>query len=176
MLYIRHPEKAYTNGTAREYSLDPGLTEAGKEAARDRFRALVRAHGAPPLIITSPYLRARETAQIANEVITEITGSSVDIIYDARIGEFLGHHKDKDLNMCLRPETLVHKPMPPEHWRQFVNRVRKYVKSLNGKVDPAWCITHGIVIKTIARAHGYEVNYPKELRGIRVSHDGVTII
>lgn len=176
MLYIRHGQKAYKNGKTKDFSLDPGLTDAGKDDARARFRDLVISQGVPAYIVSSPYLRARETAQIANDVILELTGHTVEIIYDGRLGEYLGHHRDKDLRTCLRPETLKHNPIGAEYWRQFTSRIKKYVKSLNGSTDPIWCITHGVVIKTIARTYGYEVNYPCELKGIRVNHEGVTLI
>lgn len=178
MLYIRHAQKAYRNGNAKEFSLDPGLTEQGREAARNKFRELIRLHGIPSQIISSPYLRARETAQIAREVIAEANQSSVQVSCDSLIGEYLGHHRGIDLSQTLRPETLLHDPIPPEHWKQYSTRVRRHVKfTCDTKLaGPIWYITHGIVIKSIAFFRGYEITYPCELSGIKIDDGKLSII
>lgn len=190
MLYIRHAQKAYSNGASIDFSLDPGLTEKGREAARTRFRELLKIYGTPSKIISSPYLRARETAQIAREVILELNNVSVEITYDSLIGEYLGHHHGKDIAKCLRPETLSYSPIPPEEWKQYSTRVRKHTKLVSQSLKPitsienvtsrmpkrVWCITHGIIIKSIAFFHGYQIDYPAELSGITVDSSGVTTI
>lgn len=88
MLYIRHAEKLHRNGDAIQFSLDPGLTEQGREAARVKFINLVKQYEIPPKIITSPYLRAHQTADIAQTVIFEETGKTVDIYCDPNILQY----------------------------------------------------------------------------------------
>lgn len=178
MLYIRHAQKAYSNGAVKEFSLDPALTDAGRTAARSKFRQLIIQHGIPTRIICSPYLRARETAQIANEVVAEITNSQVEITYDREIGEYLGHHHGKNLQQCLRPETLVHNPIPPELWKQYQTRIRKYVRDTNWACSKqlTWHITHGLIIQSIAQFRGYKIKHPEELSGIRVDEHEVSLI
>jgi broad specificity phosphatase PhoE len=181
MLYIRHAQKAYRNGDAKEFALDPELTEKGREAARNKFRELIRVHGIPSRIISSPYLRARETAQIACEVIAEVNDCSIQITCDSSIGEYLGHHRGIDLSRCLRPETLSYNPIPPEQWKQYSTRVKRHVHftrecRVSQSSQPIWYITHGIVIKSVAFFQGYDIAYPCELSGIKVDPDKVSLI
>lgn len=176
MLYIRHAQKAHRNGASHEFPLDPGLTDTGRKHARDRFRELVILYGIPSQIVCSPFLRARETAQIANEIITEITGKSLDILCEPQIGEYLGHHRDKTMHKCLRPETLIHNPIPPEQWKQYSKRIRNFVRNIRPYNGTIWYITHGIVIKSIAHFLGYNMEYPEELSGIYINPNDVSSV
>lgn len=173
MLYIRHSYKAYSNGKSNEYSLDPGLTDEGKKIAIQKFQQLLTEYESPSKIISSPYLRARETARIAHDVILEIKGKSVEILYDPLIGEYLGHHKNKDIQQCLRPETLIHNPTPPESWIEYSKRVRNHIDT---KPSDCWVITHGIVIQSISYFNGNKVPHPSELTGIYIDKNGMKII
>ena len=91
MLYIRHGQKSYSNGKSTIYSLDPDLTENGRLQAYNKFKYLLNNFGIPKIIISSPYLRTRETAEIAKTVILEQTNIEIPIIYDSSIGEYLGN-------------------------------------------------------------------------------------
>lgn len=173
MLYIRHGQKAYNNGASTEFSLDPHLTESGRDACKVRFRSLVEKYGIPMKIISSPYLRARETATIASEVIYEITNKTIEISYDPLIGEYLGHHNGKDINKCLHEETLVHNPIPPEQWKQYSARVRKHTREAQTNV---WYITHGLIIQSIALFNGTKIPHPSELTGIYIDTNGISMI
>lgn len=173
MLYIRHAQKAYNNGASEQFSLDPQLTEAGREASKAKFNYLVEHYGIPKKIICSPYLRARETAQIASEVILDLTGTKIEISCDPLIGEYLGHHKNKDINTCLHEETLIHNPIPQEHWKQYSSRVGKHVRAAKPNI---WYITHGLVIQSIAFFNGTKIPYPSELEGIRIEGNNITLI
>ena len=171
MLYIRHAQKAYSNGAAKQFSLDPPLTEDGKAAAKLRFTELLERFGPPDRIIASPYLRARETAQIAADVILESTGRVVTITHNPSIGEYLGHHHKCNPDTDLHPETCIHDPIPPETWGQYSVRIRKYV---NSDSESGWYISHGVVIQSIAFFHGTKIQYPSELHGIYI--DGSHLI
>lgn len=169
MLYIRHAQKAHRNGAAHEFSLDPGLTEDGRERAKDTFKEFISIYGIPSRIVCSPFLRARETAEIANRVVAEYTGKLLDIIYDPQIGEYLGYHRDKDMTKCIRPETLIYKPLPPEQWKQYSKRIRNFVRNIRPCDGVTWYITHGLIIKSIAHFLGHNLDYPDELSGIYIN-------
>lgn len=176
MLYIRHAEKAYSNGKSLEFSLDPPLTNKGRESAKVRFQELLAQFGAPSIIISSPYLRTRETAEIAQEVINETTSLTISIEYNPKIGEYLGNHTNKTISKCLRPETLIHKPIYPENWNQYKARVRSFERTLKSPFGKIWYITHGLIIKDIGYFHGHQVDYPKELTGICIDDTGIKTI
>lgn len=172
MLYIRHGPKLYANGGASTYGMDPGLHPSGKQACVDKFTVLVNKYGAPPKIYCSPYLRARETAAIAQEVIAQHTGVTVEIVPQARLGEYLGHQKRCNLTTDLRPETLAHNPIPPETWKDYGKRVRTMIP-LSQK---GWHISHGIVIKSITHFLGTEIEYPSELSGFIMNNNKLELV
>jgi broad specificity phosphatase PhoE len=173
MLFIRHGEKEYINGGSSIYPLDPDLTEEGKQLAYDKFLFLInKYHIIPDTIITSPYLRTRRTATIAQQVIYDITGINVLIICDNFLSEFLNNNEYHDVIMeeAVRPETLQYKPIPPETYQEYKKRM--YVVS-NSKVPNVFYITHGFNITTIALLKGYHVEHPKELCGIMIHKNGI---
>ena len=131
MLYVRHSEKSYKNGASERFPLDPNLTVYGRKLAQSRFEELVESYGPPELIISSPYLRTRETAEIAQQVILEATGTHVDIHYDPFIGEYLGNQKSISLEEGVTPETLALDPVHHETLEQYRSRVRQHVRGLN---------------------------------------------
>lgn len=172
-LYIRHGEKSYSNGNYDEFSLDPGLTENGKFQAKDRFKQLLNLYGIPATIVSSPYLRARETAQIAHDVIFEETGIFIQIIYDPIIGEYLGNQKLRYNSKSLHNDTLIHNPIPPENWNVFVRRVNKHYKS---HPHSGWYITHGVFIQQFAKLHNITMKRPSELNGILITNQLLTFV
>ncbi len=169
MLYIRHAEKEYKNGKNEEFSLDPDITEKGKIESLNKFKLLVDKYGVPEKIITSPYLRTRTTAEIAQSVIFEQKNIHVKIEYDNQLGECLKNQRDKDLNICLRPETLIHNPIPSENLNEYNNRIYNHTKKAQYNT---WYITHGFNISTIASIKKIKIKYPDELCGIMIDNDG----
>jgi len=168
-LYIRHAEKEYKNGKNDEFSLDPDITEEGKILAYKKFKSLHDQYGTPEKIITSPYLRTRSTAEVARSVIFQETNIFIDIEYDNQLGECLKNQKDKDLNICLRSETLTHNPIPPETSWQYNKRI--YNHTLNSQYN-IWYITHGFNIYTVASIKNQKIQYPNELCGIVIDANG----
>jgi len=173
MLYIRHGDKLYANGKAEQFSLDPGLTETGKEDAKTKFASLLEKYGPPTKIMSSPYLRARQTAEIAQNVIFEQTGQMVPIFYNRDIGEYLGWQRGKVLKECLTPETFCHKPIPPESIKQFSLRVKNHIKSLEKNT---WNVTHGMFVQKLAENYGTELKHPGPLEGVYIEGEAITSI
>jgi hypothetical protein len=169
MLYIRHAEKQYKNGKNKKYSLDPDITEKGKIEALNKFKLLLDQYGVPERIITSPYLRTRSTAEIASLLIFEQMHINIEIEYDNQLGECLQHQSDKDLNICLRPETLIHNPISDKKLKKYKNRINNHTKKSQYNT---WYITHGFNIFTIASIKGYNIKHPRELCGIAIDSDG----
>lgn len=173
ILYIRHAEKQYKNGKNEEFSLDPDITEEGKIAALNKFKSLVDKYGIPERIISSPYLRTRTTAEIANSVIFEKTNINIEIQYDNKLGECLKNQVDKDLNICLRPETLIHNPIHHETSEHYNNVIYEHTKESQYNT---WYITHGFNIYTIALMKKRKIKYPDELCGIVIDDRKITTI
>jgi len=172
MLYIRHGEKSYKNGQSNTFPFDPNLTDLGKENAYTFFNHILTKYNIPDKIISSPYLRARETAKIAHDVIFEKLGINIPIFYDKNIGEYLGNQKNVNLKEGLHPETLKHNPISNETIQQYRYRIQKHISH----AENAWYITHGMVIKSIAFCNGHNIDYPGPLGAIYINNGTVTII
>lgn len=173
MLYIRHGQKAYNNGDAHEYSLDPGLTDHGKETAKIKFHQLIKTYGIPQKIIASPYLRTRETANIAQEMIITLTGKRINISYDRMLGECIKVKYNNILTGAFHPETLTHRPIATEYDSMFKERVYMHARSAT---IGTWYITHGYNIQCTAMYKGIKIDHPGELCGIRIDGNKVSII
>jgi broad specificity phosphatase PhoE len=92
-------------------------------------------------IISSPYLRCRQTAEFIN------SNTQKPIYVDVRISEYQGDKNLKTMN--FDPSTLVFGPIPDntETWEQCSKRLDdhlNYILSLQGNV---LIITHGIVVR-----------------------------
>lgn len=151
MLYLRHAEKGYKNtSTNHTFCLDAGLTHLGKKQALDRFKQLIKEYPIPSLIICSPFLRCRQTAKILQQVILKQTKKYVKIRVNRNIGEYLGNQQNKADNIYdyMRLETVDHKPIGVETWKQYSHRIARFYQKqdLNANI---WCITHGIVLQSI---------------------------
>lgn len=176
MIFIRHGEKEYKNGKCNLYPLDPDLTQEGKLMAYSKFSLLLATYGVPDKIIASPYLRTRTTADVARNLINDITGIQVEVIYDNYLSEFLKYDKynNTDMEMALRPETLQFNPMLPETHAEHKERMQDVLDTC---IPNVWYITHGYNITTKAVAMGYKISYPQELCGIFIDDDHtITII
>lgn len=171
MLYIRHSEKQYKNGNSKTYQLDPDLTQYGKDLARARFRQLLEHNPVPSYIVCSPYLRTRQTALIAQDIILEQRKILVEIDIDSELSEYLNVNKQYNLEGAFYPETI--NPILPETKLQFKKRVQKQFNSSNNNV---WYITHGYNISTIANYLQQPIKYPNELGAIKIVNDYITII
>ena len=177
MLYIRHGEKQFENKKSDIFSLDPGLTQQGKIKAEKHFYDLLDTYVMPESIITSPYLRARETSHIAQNSIYNKTGIWIPVFIDIDLGEYLGNHTGSDLSKELTPGTLHYNPIPIENWQKFSDRIEGYFsREKINKSKNIWHITHGLVIQTIAKLYGTRIQRPHELHGILISNDKVNII
>lgn len=200
MLYIRHGPKAYANGKSDVYPLDPELTEAGKLLAHEKFRQLLAHYQPPSQIISSPYYRARQTAQIAQSVILQLYSIYVPIINDPVIGEYLGNqyhnhshnHSYNHLARSVRQETFDKGPLIVEqNISQLLDRIKYHydttVASNNADSDlnrnrnrkitgNCWFISHGLFIQRLAKHHGINLSYPNELCGFYIDDDKSLII
>ena len=174
-LYIRHSHKAYRNGFNDTYSFDPPITEEGRTYARTKFAYLLRQYGAPEVIVCSPYLRTRQTAEIARAVLME-NGHNCAIYYDNSIAEHITtKHRNVDFTGTRTPMTELEGPPKVESLGQYRQRITKHVET-NREYDKTWYITHGGVIQSVASQYNRVVNYPNEVCGIAIDNNGKVMI
>ena len=169
-IYIRHAHKAYKNGRPLvqkgnhlsskdqrySYAHDPPLTAEGKKAASDLAEELLKKYPVPTQIITSPYLRARETAAImAGVIVKKYSPASIQILCHTELSEYLGNHSKYLLDVT--PATARHNPPHPETFYRFRERIERHYTSWQPSEEVTWVITHGIIINEILRPY-----YPKQ--------------
>lgn len=169
-IYIRHAHKAYKNGkpplcrnpstTSKElrytYLHDPPLTYQGRKAAVVLAEELLQKYPVPTKIITSPYLRTRETAAImAGVIVKKYSPTSIEIVCDTELSEYLGNHDKHPLDVTSSTER--HHPPHPESFSHFRDRIKAHYTNWQESNDVVWIVTHGIVINEIL--HSF---YPKQ--------------
>jgi broad specificity phosphatase PhoE len=157
-LYIRHAEKIHANGKGGDFSHDSSITDRGREYTRQITEDLIEIYGKPTKIISSPFLRTRETAMI----MAEVSGLE-NIIIDNSISEFLGNWKVEDVK--ISPDTSQYKPKFGENLYEFERRIYGHL-SESYKQDNVWYVTHGIVISTITKICQGRKFKPKTLEHI----------
>lgn len=132
-VFIRHSHKERKNDSTSKYGLDCGLSLFGNWTAETQFRALLK-ECLPNAIVVSPYYRARQTANVAQLTIKEMTGIIVPIYVDWKLGEYLAQEKysleDIRKRELLRPATLLYEPILLENKAQH----RQRMKTLLGEV------------------------------------------
>lgn len=154
-IYIRHADKLYANGRSDTYKHDPGIIPSEECKIRSLACKLISKYGLPTMIVSSPYLRTRQTAQCLHNVIASMYGRLTPMYCDVTIAEYLGNHPTDPLDVT--PDTQYYNPPHPETIYDLKNRVTSHDKNVKVISENTWFITHGIVIKTLGRL--YKSNY-----------------
>jgi broad specificity phosphatase PhoE len=167
-LLVRHAEKIHDNSdNTTMYPLDSDITEGGVELTRLKYSEIISSEVVLRSIISSPYLRARHTAQI-------LSNDQIPITIDVTVSEYLGHQwrqrispdgqtsdsgvskrPDTQLLMLMCPETAQYNPPIDRSVGDLKVRARsflKYMRSNPHNLQPGECVvvvTHGFFMTTI---------------------------
>lgn len=135
-----------------KYRLDSPLTQKGLLESSELGKSLCATYPGVTKIISSPYLRTRQTAcRIAQHF------PCATIIIEADVSEYLGNQKSVDTKE-LSPVTLSYNPPLVDDLTSFKKRLNRFQSKLprDGHVD------------TIVVTHGYCINIMnKTLNGRR---------
>ena len=173
-VYIRHGTKEHSNNANKAFSLDAGITDEGKLIAQERFKQIFHDYFIPDIIISSPYLRTRETSEIAQKVLEKHYNTKVNVIVDVLLGEYLGNQKHKDLCDHVVLDTLKYNPIGSESWKQYSCRIKYFVSKEIKDYKNILFISHGLTIQSISYFLDRKIDYPKELCGFSYYNDKVT--
>jgi broad specificity phosphatase PhoE len=143
LIFIRHGKKVYDNGKGPEKSKqnDSPLIESFNGEIITKGKFLIEKYGQPNRIITSPYLRTRQTAKLmapenfeieVNLLLSEYLGNQfqstlVEIPSDSIFSEYtLSYDPD------VEPETLKYGKLPRkgENFKRCKYRCYKFVKEI----------------------------------------------
>ena len=170
-VWIRHAEKLYNNGKAagRGKQHDPGIIDSQKTRLKIRslIDKLVKSIGVPEKLITSPFLRTRQTTDMIVAYMKEKYGWTPKIEYSEDVSEYLGFCKNKNEEADLEEETLAHMSNPfmiGESIDTLITRVEKHILNIHKNESNIWVITHGIVMcKVFNFYNNFEPNRPEPL-------------
>lgn len=179
IMWIRHGKKKYKNGKAidggREH--DPGLINSLEEI-HTLCKIIKKKYGCPDMIITSPFLRTRQTAGL----IQTYFGDSIPIHIDTDITEFLGWVKPRgnvaDIDEVTK--SFITPLLGVENVNDVQLRVNKHLTKINLNVTDSMnviVVTHGIIIKYIYKIiTGNTINQIKELGGVTINKGVLTTV
>jgi len=156
--FIRHGEKLWANGRkpkqARGYSHDPPIDRKQAGAIHDLADELYQ-ETKPCKIITSPFLRCRQTAEEIQTFLRRNYRHKIAIEVDTDLREYLGHWKEGtsglphqiEISKDISPGTLSYltEVKVIETMIEFKERIGRLPMKEWAK-KPVWVVTHGIVI------------------------------
>ena len=162
LVLIRHARKLYGNKDGCIPRYDPAIIDSEWERAPDILGEYIETHSIKPTrIISSPYLRTRETSQILSDI------TSVPIEINRLVSEFLGWNKDFSEDN-FHPCTFKHDPIPPEKKNDYTTRINNALGSIleeTKKDEVVWVVTHGYGVRTFLLSKNFKLNSVKPLTG-----------
>lgn len=173
LLWIRHGEKKFKNGKGiAGYSQhDPPLKENSDTKIHILGHNIYLNFGIPDKIVSSPFLRTRETAAKLIQFFRNQYSVEIPMTIDNNIGEFLGWIRPKGIKADVTRETsnYIQPILGIERVKDVEERSKKHVEAIS-KTDKILIITHGIVIEFITKhLTGKKMHKVKELSGICLS-------
>ncbi len=137
-IYIRH-------GPRQNLNLDPPLKEDSTDIIRQKALYLSQKFGLPQQIITSPYLRTRQTAQI----MASMFDPPIPIAADVQLSEKLSLRKRTGLPPPGQYDagSVLYGSLPTtdETEQQVTQRVYSHLQQMSAVNENMWFITHGYV-------------------------------
>lgn len=167
IILIRHGKKAYRNnkGPLGKPKHDPELKSDLEKEIGKKSLYYFHTHGFPDKIISSPFLRTRQTSQI----IKRFLPLNIEITIEKEIEEFLGFQKPIGKLADLDSETkkYTQPKLGVEKFNQIQNRILKFYNKLSkDNQENVLVVTHGILINKLANYFQLKVKHINELEGI----------
>jgi broad specificity phosphatase PhoE len=177
---LRHGQTIYQKeGREFNYPADSGavlsLTEEGKEMIRNSAENLKKIcndeNFSIDLIFASPFLRTKQSAEIAGNILDIKEINYDERLVDIDLGEFMGKSMQESHNFYLGDKvTFNNKPKGGESWNDVLNRVKSFLDEVEQKysnkniliishADPIWLML------------GYLRGYNNEQQYIEVRKD-----
>lgn len=150
---LRHGQTIYQKeGRKLNYEADSpqklSITEEGKEMIKNSAEKLKKEK--IDLIFASPYLRAKQSAKIAADILGIEQINYDERLVDINLGEFAGQSKDKYTKFYTgKDKSLEKKAKGGESWGDVLERVKTFLDDVEKKyrdkniliishADPIW--------------------------------------
>jgi broad specificity phosphatase PhoE len=160
---IRHAPKAWDNGrgppadwSSAGASHDPPLAPEGQRKATLLGERLVAQEDEPAIVLCSPFLRCRETAELmAGQLVSEQQPMVCPLLREY-LGNWAGRESEIDLTLGT-VHSLGCADLVVESWAEFANRTDNAAAYLAFLLDnfagghSIWAVTHGTVMRRVYR-------------------------
>ncbi len=152
-IYFRHTHRLNLN-------LDPPIKPDSQEEAKMVGRKIYSLYGAPNSIITSPYLRTRQTAQI----FSQLFNPQPKIWADPRLSEKLNIRKRTGLGPPGKLDSITASYQGlsklGETDLQVKTRLSEHLASFSSNLEEIWLVTHGYLLEALVEMYGAKVSFP----------------
>jgi len=172
IIFIRHGKKEYKNnkGPLGKPKQDPGLDKSmTNEFIAEKVSKYFNLYGNPTKIISSPFLRTRQTSL----KIKNFLNNNTEIIIDKDIEEFLGFQKPEGKIADLDKETFLYTEpiLGLEKYNHISKRIVKFYNKIKDTKENLLVVTHGVLIFNLAKYLNIDIKHVKELEGIIIKDD-----
>ena len=176
IIWFRHAEKSYNNGKAPrgEKQHDPGILN-DINPINSLVDELITKYGYPDRIITSPFLRTRQTANVVKKRLQIRHNKIIPIEIDCTVMEYLGFCKNKKDYADIDSETEKHLGGPIKLDETLDSLMYRIKQHINQSLNNIWVITHGIIMSYIYKElTGDEPERPNPLNYIVYSNSEIS--
>lgn len=165
---IRHAPKAWDNGKKPKFtdlkgeSHDPPLDYDQLQADLKCMRLadrILNQEDAPTMILSSPFLRCRQTAELMNSRMVFHNEELLTVIPSPLLREYLGNWRDDQVQITDDTRQLLYQDtVLSERWGEFECRMQEasqFIKhtfdTIVNENDSIWIVSHRIVIRELNR-------------------------
>jgi broad specificity phosphatase PhoE len=150
---MRHGDKKYNNKSSFPERLDsPLIDDIG--VIHENLKIFFEKNDLPSQIITSPFLRTRQTALIVKNYIKKEYDIDLEIKISNEIVEYLGNVKQLEFQ-DFNKTTLKYYTPYIESIKQLNKRISKFKDNLTNNLDKTLFVTHGFFIKKLLNSTKY---------------------
>lgn len=156
---IRH-HVYFRHGPRLNLNLDPPLKSNVNQQVKDVGLKISAEYGTPKSIITSPYIRTRQTAQIFSKLFTP----PIKLMVDSRLSEKLSIRKRTGRGPPgeYDPMTASYPNLPKlgETDLEVKTRLSQHLADFSTNLDETWFVTHGYILQALVELYGSKVPFP----------------
>jgi broad specificity phosphatase PhoE len=157
LIWIRHAPKEYANGKgptgSKQYDSPVDFNFDTIMDIEDLVNTLIKSYGKPTRIVTSPFLRTRQTSLYIREYIKDKYNHSPDIQMSKDVSEFLGFcRRVENPQENFQSETFAYMDKNvrfDETQSELRQRVNNHINEVRNYDGCTWIVTHGIVMSRI---------------------------
>lgn len=160
-VFIRHADKGTTTP-------DDPLLPGQEGKIQRRSQMLVSKYGSPDIILVSPFLRTRQTA----ELLASGLDNSIDIVVEPLLSEYIKHDQG---DVQLREDTLMYGPIVYDTRDSIRNRIREVYNKYCHLESNMWFVCHGIFLHDLLDWLGKTPRRVPTLAALVISREQITL-